>query len=411
MEIARQQRDDHLELSLEGRLDGYWAQHLTDTAAAVLREGTHAVRLNLARVSYISSAGVGALVHSHKQFVAVGGSLVVVEPSAMVAKVLHMVGLTAVLTTTEPGGTSATDSAPAVERREVGGASFEIRDAQRGERLACRVLGNPALLARAGYGAADSRLLVVGENAFSLGLGSFGDGFDSARESFGEFLAVAGAAASQPTDGTNFPDYMVASGTFVPQLTALYGFTCEGGFSKLVRFEGADPVTLSVILSVCLEAAGGRTAGVVMVAESAGLVGATLKRPPVSGEQVFGFPDVRQWLSFSAERCCTHSLVLAAGVVTTQAEAALGPFVRPLTRGSGMAGHFHAAAFAYRPLPKGGLEMRTAVRSLFDGGGLQSVLHLLADDREVSGSGESELLRGACWVSPVSEVLSGGAPE
>jgi hypothetical protein len=177
-----------------------------------------------------------------------------------------------------------------------------------------------------------------------------------------------------------------------------------------VRFEGADPATLSNILSVCLEAAGGRTAGVVMVAESAGLVGAMLKRPPVSGERIFGFPGVRQWLSFSAERCCTHSLVLAAGVVTARADGALAPFVRPLMRGSAMAGHIHAAAFAYRPLPKGELEMKAVVRSLFDGGGLQSVLHLLADDREVSGTGESELLRGACWVSPVSEILTGGEP-
>jgi hypothetical protein len=50
--------------------------------------------------------------------------------------------------------------------------------------------------------------------------------------------------------------------------------------------------------------------------------------------------------------------------------------------------------------------MKTAVRSLFDAGGLQGVLHLLADDREISGGGESELLRGACWVSPVTEILT-----
>jgi anti-anti-sigma factor len=405
MEIARIQRDDHLELKLEGRLDGYWAQHLAATAGEALREGSHAVRLNLSRASYISSAGVGTLVDLYKQFAAVGGSFLVTDPSRMVWKVLEMVGLAQMLTT---GGavTSRAAPAPAMERREIAGATFEIREAQRGAQLACTVMGCPALLATAGYGPAASRPLPVRENAVSLGLGAFGEDFDAARDRFGEFLAVAGTAATQPTDGTNFPDYMVASGAFIPHLTALYGFTCEGGFSKLVRFEGAEPVGLGTILSVCLEASGARTAGVVLLAESAGLIGATLKRPPLSGERVFGFPGVRHWLSFSAERSFAHSLALAAGVVTSEPGAILAPFVRPLARTSSIAGHFHAAAFAYRPLPKGHLEMKTAVRSLFEAGGLQGVLHLLADEREISGAGESELLRGACWVSPVTEILT-----
>jgi hypothetical protein len=66
--------------------------------------------------------------------------------------------------------------------------------------------------------------------------------------------------------------------------------------------------------------------------------------------------------------------------------------------------HFHAAAFGYRPLPKGRLDLRAAVKGLFEGGGLQAVLHVLADDRE-GGAAESELLRGACWVGPVGRVI------
>ena len=32
---------------------------------------------------------------------------------------------------------------------------------------------------------------------------------------------------------------------------------------------------------------------------------------------------------------------------------------------------------------------------------LQGVLHLLYDDRGISGAGESEFVRGACWVGPL----------
>jgi hypothetical protein len=316
-----------------------------------------------------------------------------------------MVGLAAMLTT---AGASTPSEAPpaeaAVERREIDGATFEIRDSQQGARLVCTVMGRPSLLATASYSQADTRALTVRSAAFSVGLGAFGEDFETARERFGEFLAVSGAAAAQPTDGTNFPDYMVTSGSFVPQLTLLYGLTCEGGFSKVVRFEGAGPVAIGSILATCLEASGASTAGVVVLAESAGLMGATLKRPPVCVEPIFEFPRVRQWLSFSAERCFAHSLVLAAGVITTESDPVLKPFVRPVARGSALTGHVHAAAFAYRPLPKGQLDMKASVTSVFEAGGLQGVVHLLADDRNVPGGGESELLRGACWVAPIAEI-------
>jgi anti-anti-sigma factor len=399
VEITRTEREDCLELSIEGRLDGYWAQHLATTVGEVMRQGTHAVRLDLSKAAYISSAGIGVLVDLYKQFQAVNGSFVVAEPSRAVLNVLKMVGLAAMLTGAESAPTAV---APmhTVERREVAGAVFEIHNLAGGGPLACTVMGHPERLPGAGFSASDCTGIGVEENRLVLGLGAFGEGFDTCRERFGEYLAVAGAAACQPTDGTNFPDYMIGSGSFVPHITALYGLSCAGSFAKLVRFESVDPIGLSSIVETCLEISGSATAAVVMLAESAGLMGAMLKRPPVRGERMFSYPEIRQWLSFSPERCFPHALALIAGVASTAAPEVLRPFVRPL--GKRVSGHFHAAAFGYRPLQKGHVEMKGTIRALFEAGGLQGVLHLLSDDREAGG--ESELLRGACWVSPVGEV-------
>ena len=93
MEILLSRREGYLEMRFEGRLDGYWAQHLTQSAAQVMREGTHSLRLNLSKTSYISSAGIGALVQLYKDFAEVQGSFGVVEPSVPVKKILEMVGL------------------------------------------------------------------------------------------------------------------------------------------------------------------------------------------------------------------------------------------------------------------------------------------------------------------------------
>jgi anti-anti-sigma factor len=414
MEIARIQRENYLELSVEGRMDGYWAQHVATSVGEVLREGTHAVRINLSKTAYISSAGIGVLVDLYKQFQAVNGSFVVIEPSRAVERILQMVGLAPMLT--GGGAPLATPAAPKeFVRREQGGMVLEIHELAPGAQLTCRVVGRPERLAGAGFSAEDCHALAVTPQVLALGLGAFGEGFDGCRDRCGEFLCVAGGAACQPTDGTNFPDYMLASGTFVPHLTALYGLCCEGEFSTLVRFESVtanDPLALSLILQACLEISGAQTAGIVMLAESAGLMGATLKRPPVQPGRLFAYPEIRQWLSFSPERSFRHSLALIAGVASSAPPAELRPLVRPLAGPATAAGHFHAAAFGYRPLQKGKVEIQSTVTSLFAAGGLQGVVHLLADDREIvreiaremAGGGESEVLRGACWVSPVSEV-------
>ena len=61
----------------------------------------------------------------------------------------------------------------------------------------------------------------------------------------------------------------------------------------------------------------------------------------------------------------------------------------------------HGAAFPFRPVRKGRIDLRETVTSLFEADQLLGVLHLLHDDRGVTGAGESEFNRGACWVGPL----------
>ena len=48
------------------------------------------------------------------------------------------------------------------------------------------------------------------------------------------------------------------------------------------------------------------------------------------------------------------------------------------------------------------------MQSLFEEEELQAVLHLLYDGRAISGSGESQLVTGACWVGPIVQVAAEG---
>ena len=406
MEIVTQQLGDALEVKARGRLDNYWTEHLRTNLEEFIRGGAHVIRLNLSEVSYLSSAGVGTLVLIHQQLKEIGGTLIIASPSD---RVLDLCKLTPILLTNQAPAT------PAVRKSEIrrftsASAAFEVLECSSQEPLTFELIGDPGLLKSCRFGSEDCQTLKYAASTFGLGLGAFGNNFEDARWRFGEFLAVAGSAAYLPTDGTNVPDFMISSGDLVPEVNVLYGLRCEGGFTHLLRFEAVSvdsPVVLSELVATALEISGAHAIGLVMVAESAGLVGAALRRSPataaVANTSPFHYPEIRTWLSFSAERLYSRSLALITGVGASSVSEPLAPWLRRVGTDASPMGHFHAAAFSYRPLKKGDVDLKATVSTLFDTETLQGVLHLLTDARESAGPQQSEFVRGACWIGAVSE--------
>ena len=408
MEIATQQNGDVLDVKIKGRLDNYWTEHLRQNLEEMVRGGAHGIRLNLSEISFLSSAGVGLLVQCHTQLKAIGGSFVVSNPSERVKKVLELCKLTPLLLA-EARPVSTVHKLE-VRRFSSPTGSFEVTECSSGGTMVCQRIGDPSLLTGCRFSELDCRTLVFPPTVFGLGLGAFGEGFDDAQARFGEFLAVGGAAAYLPTDGTNVPDFMVATGELVPELNVLYGLSCQAEFTHLMRFETSGletPISLAEVVRAAFEVVSAPTIGLVILAESAGLVGAALRRSPaaaaVSKNAPFQYPEIRSWLSFSAERLYTRSLALVSGVAAQSECPSLDAFLRPLSNG-GLIGHFHAAAFSYRPLKKGMLDLTTMVQELFETETLQGVLHLLTDGRAAAGAHQSEFVRGACWIGAAAEI-------
>jgi hypothetical protein len=182
----------------------------------------------------------------------------------------------------------------------------------------------------------------------------------------------------------------------------------------LLRFtppEGTQRIRFSTLAEECLSLIESPAAGIVLIAESAGLLGAALKRSPVASKgarDVFRHPEVREWLTFAPEQVHARSLALVVGVAVRSPAAAavaeLAPFLRPMNPAGDLLGHFHAAVFSYRPVKKRSIDLRQTVATLFDTEDLQAVLHLLGDFRPVSGAGESEFTAGAAWVGQITSA-------
>jgi anti-anti-sigma factor len=408
VEITQHDAGDHLEVTVSGRLDAAWADHLARALDEAVRGGAHRIRLDMGAVSYMSSIGLRVLLRIFKQLQKLQGSFAVVNPSDAVKSVLELAGLGVLLASGAAGG-AAPGVPAAVRTMDHAGARVDVYDVAPAATLRCRVVGDPVPLARADFAAAQCRRLACPATIFGLGLGAFGEGFDDCRDRFGEFLCAGGAAAYLPTDGGNVPDFLVTAGALVPQVHALYALLCEGGCRWLARFDGpgGGALPLATVAEIGLDIGAADTVGLVMVAESAGLMGAALRRSPAHADgqpSPFAHPAIREWLSYTPERAHGRSLVLVVGVATRDPRADLAPLVRPLATGSALAGHFHAAAFSYRPLQKGPIELQPTVSALFDGEHLEGVLHLVNDDRPIVGAGQSEFLRGACWIGPITDV-------
>jgi hypothetical protein len=243
----------------------------------------------------------------------------------------------------------------------------------------------------------------------ALGIGALGMDAEDGLARLGDFVALAGCAAVQTSDGAALPDYVQASGTLVPEIHVLYGIDVQGEMTGAWRFEAnadAGPIKLSVLAHDLLEANGSDEVAVVLVAEAAGLVGAALRQSPAHEESKVGtytVPEIRDWLSLTPEPEYVRSLALIAGVISRRAGSALASQLRPMNGVPDLQAHFHAAVFPYRPLKRGRLQIRDAVSLCFESGHVLAVLHLLRDSRPVVGAGESELLRGCCWTGPIRQ--------
>jgi anti-anti-sigma factor len=395
-------------LRLGGRLDREGAEHLSNTLEDLLRDGVRSLTIDLQTVTYISSAGTKVLARWQRELAGLRGEVQLTSLPPALQEMLAVAGWQA------PGSGAPRTADLRLSHWQMQSGSARSGQYQVSSRvpegaLICRLHGHPDRLTKAAYGPDECAVVPFPGHGFGLGLGAIGGSYDDCHDRMGELVSVAGCLAYFPSDA-RMADYLVGEGPTMPRAVLASGLSCEGEFSKLVRFSAepeAGAIPLSELAAICLEATGGKVAGMVIAAETAGLAGARLRRSPAgpAGPGVrLEVPAVREWLSFAPERTYAMTTTLIAGVAARAPKGELAAHLRPLGFMGQLYGHFHAAVFSYQPLPQRTVELRDLLRGLFENHQLRDVLHLLWDDRGETGVGESALVRGVAWVSPVTQI-------
>lgn len=403
-----------VEIQVRGRIDSSGSGRLKAALEEEIRAGSYQIDLNLSDVSFLSSAGIRVLLMFHKQLRELGGELNLRVPSENVSKVLDLAGLSQFLIAERADGKVETDTlaeslaleeAPGIKGPLLAPVSLNPEGGYR-----CMLYGEPRKLTLSEFGDQDVHNLPFSTNTLGLGLGAFGGDFRDCQERFGEFLAVGGTAVYLPTDRGGKPDYSVLTGQLIPEVKALYAIRCEGSPSHQARFEteATEDWSLSSLLIELAEITPGQNKAVTILAESKGLVGAALRSSPLSVQNLFSFPEVRESLSFTTEPAFANCLTLIVGIISRETNGPLTTFLRPLRPGSEWLVHLHAAAFPYRPLKKEGLQLEETVQQLVTNSPILGLLHLMYDGRELVGLGESRLAQGSCWIGDLVEVRADG---
>lgn len=410
MEIRKDIREGQATLVLAGRFDATWSDGVAAVLAECVRAGAHVVRLDLDGIVFLSSAGIRVLLASYRELSRLGGNLAVTRASEAVFTVLQTSGL-AMLLKVEAAAPLAPGAEAPDRRFDKDGARIEQWNLARDGRLRTRRIGDPAPILEGRGAAAVPTRLAFATNAFGLGVAAFGRDAGDAAGRYGEFLAVGGTAICHANVDRALPDWVIAEGQMVPEAEMLWGLFAEGTFATELRFEAAESATgalaMAQVLELALDTADGAPVAVAMVAETAQLVGAALRSLDTlrdAATPMFAFPGVRDRLLFTSEPAWTNAVALVVGVACRQAPASLAALLRPAVADGSILAHLHAAAFPYRPLRKGRVELGATLAHLFEDQSVRALLHLVHDWRMPSGAGQSEFTRGVVWTAPLEST-------
>ncbi len=84
-------------ISITGELDLATAPQLRDAFVCLVNRGIHVVTVDMARLGFIDSTGLGVLVTALKRFRELGGDLTLRSPNRTAMNVLEITGLTKII--------------------------------------------------------------------------------------------------------------------------------------------------------------------------------------------------------------------------------------------------------------------------------------------------------------------------
>ena len=378
-------------ITFQGRLDSMTAPRAQREIEELIAGGRRLLVADLSRVGFVSSAGLRVLLLAQKQLKKAGGEVILFGIAPEIMSVFTMSGFDSLFRICSSEGEIASlldahRSASVTRTHEAGGIRFSVIGAE-ARPGSCFAIGTQEKLAQSRYEYNDSLPVKQTDIPYGAGLAAAGDDYEQYKELFGEAVVIGGSLFFYPAVKHAAVDYILCT---TPDSAMKYrffhGFGFSGQFAATAAFEGIDGfVTLDGLAGALFTLTAAQAVGVVLLAESKGLLGMNLKKVPLfenrpkNGLDIFDAANFPDWINFPIEPTDASAVVAAAGIAVRGREGLPAKVEKLLSSQSPH--HVHGAVFPRVALSKNPAHFEAELQRVLRESEAVKVQHVLGQSK------------------------------
>jgi anti-anti-sigma factor len=382
-------------VTAKGRIDALSASELQKVFQQLILEGGRVLLADLSGVHYISSAGLRVFITTQKELKKVGGEMLLAGFTPQVFDVFKVSGVDQFFRIVSGAGGIGAQASDHLETARghlirTGQASIEYIDtaAPAGSLF---LVGSTDKMENAAYTEADVVAVGTSRMRSGCGLAALGESFDDYQNLFGEAMVVNGNFFYYPAVRHPSVDYMLnAHSDHDATYKFLHGFGVSGEPRYILSFKSDNGAPdLTGLINSFLAISRTNLIGVTMLAESKGVWGMNIRKPPMENpqtarhESIFSsrlFPD---WFDFPVEPADTGAVVAATGIAARNPRDLPGP-LQSLFSGGNLF-HLHGGIFDKAPISNNLQDFDRELARVFNELDVFKIQHLLGQSRFACG--------------------------
>lgn len=383
-------------LTIAGRVDSMTSPDVQHQIDELILAGKRLLVVNLEQTNFISSAGLRVLLSAQKQLKKVGGEMILYKIARPVMPVFATSGFDKIFkiisTEQEFNAAASADVHPSeITTSTDDGATFRYREAQAAPG-SFSIIGSQEKLSSASYGPQDVVTVAQVKLPFGTGLATVGEQYEEYKHLFGEALFINKHFYFYPAVKRPVVDFMLHSGTDAgTRCRFLHGFEFNGGYRYIAAFETTGAfITLDGLVQWAQSLpSSAPLLGIVLLAESKGVLGMNLKHVPLQenrppeGKDIFDAAQFASWINFPVDPADVNHIVAAAGIACRD-KSACSSDVRKLFPRDASA-HMHAGIFEKGPISKNIDDFEKELSRVLTELDIAKVQHLLGRSRFSNG--------------------------
>jgi anti-anti-sigma factor len=322
-------------LVLTGRIDGTSSPEIEHALDDLAVAGRRRIVCDFASVTHVSSAGLRVFLSSQQRLSKAGGEIILCALTDAIRKVFELSGFTRLFRVIDDlekidSDTSSTlqPTAPHVAESERLGAAIRhltIPNAAKGK---LRAIGGKSKLATSTYGKDDVQSVDPAGLRYGIGLATTGESYDEYRSYFGEAVVLNNSIWYYPAAAQSAVDYVeYNAGLRNADYRFLHGCAFSGSFTDVLSITcGESHLTIDELAGIVDEFVPGGPLGIVILAESKGLMAMRLKKVPVAdnrpadGAEVFAPQHFASWFDYPLDPEDHDCIVAGAGIYRVPSE-------------------------------------------------------------------------------------------